>query len=459
MKINKKKSAFTLLELLIVIGVLAIIATTVALTLNPAELLRQGNDSRRIVELQSINKAIQLAQTDDTSLFLGSSGVVYLSLPDTNPNCSNYSLPSLPTGYSYACQTPSNFRRVDGTGWLPINFTALSMGSPFSALPIDPENDDDDNLYYTYENGYVLTARILSNKYTQEVAQKDGGLDPWRFEIGNGVSILDIPIKFANEQEINIISYTDHAMEPSISRDGQYLFWNSLNDGIDTSIFYAQRVDDTNFQSMGKVGGVNGTPPHLDAVASMDINNNFYWVSTRNYPTVFENYQSGKFNNGVVTDIAPVNGDFYIREPGWIIMDAEISPDGELLFLVNAKFMGGPLPMESDIGVANKVNNEFIKDQNSGTLLQNINTTNYLEYAPSISANGMEIFFTRIIGNASYIYVASRNSLNEPFGNPELLDITGNLPEAPSISLDGKTLYYHKKDGQYYKIYKMIRVP
>jgi len=189
MKINKKKSAFTLLELLIVIGVLAIIATTVALTLNPAELLRQGNDSRRIVELQSINKAIQLAQTDDTSLFLGSSGVVYLSLPDTNPNCSNYSLPSLPTGYSYACQTPSNFRRVDGTGWLPINFTALSMGSPFSALPIDPENDDDDNLYYTYENGYVLTARILSNKYTQEVAQKDGGLDPWRFEIGNGVSI------------------------------------------------------------------------------------------------------------------------------------------------------------------------------------------------------------------------------------------------------------------------------
>ena len=246
------------------------------------------------------------------------------------------------------------------------------MGSPFSALPIDPENDDDDNLYYTYENGYVLTAKLLSNKYTQEVAQKDGGLDPWRFEIGNGVSILDIPIKFANEQEINIISYTDHAMEPSISRDGQYLFWNSLNDSVDTSIFYAKRLDNSNFQFVGKVDGVNGPPPHLDAVASVDINGNFYWVSTRNYPNIFENYQSGKFNDGAVTNIAPVGGDFYIKEPGWHIMDAEISPDGKLLFFVNAKFTGGALPVESDIGVAHKVSNEFIKDPNSKTLLQNV---------------------------------------------------------------------------------------
>lgn len=265
--------------------------------------------------------------------------------------------------------------------------------------------------------------------------------------------------KFKNERVVNIIGYTGHAMEPFISRDGQYLFWNSLNDAVDTSVFYAKRLDDSDFQFMGKVGGVNAKPPHLDAVASMDVNNNFYWVSTRNYPNVFENYRHGQFNNGVVTDIASVDGDFYIRQPGWIIMDAEISPDGKLLFFVNAKFAGGALPVEADIGVAHKIDDKFVKDLNSEVLLQNINTKKYLEYAPSFSANGMEIFFTRAIENGTHIYVASRSSLNEPFGKPELLNIKGDVPEAPSITLDGKTLYYHKKDGQYYRIYKMVRVP
>ena len=271
-----------------------------------------------------------------------------------------------------------------------------------------------------------------------------------------------VSTKFTNEQKVNIIGYTGHAMEPFISRDGQYLFWNSLNDSVDTSIFYAKRLDDSNFQFIRRVGSVNGTPPHLDAVPSMDINDNFYWVSTRNYPNVFENYQHGRFNNGVVTNIAPVDGDFYIKEPGWIVMDAEISPDGKLLFFVNAKFTGGngPVPAESDIGVAHKIGDKFVKDPNSEILLQNVTTKNTLEYAPSFSANGMEIFFTRTQKNiGTYIYVSSRDSLGEPFGKPELLDIKGDLPEAPSISFNGKTLYYHKKDGQYYKIYKMTRIP
>ncbi|MEK9154670.1 MAG: LamG-like jellyroll fold domain-containing protein [Patescibacteria group bacterium] len=191
--INKRKSAFSLLELLIVMGVLAILTTTVVLIINPVELLKEGRDSKRIVDIRSIDEAIQLAQADNLSLSLGSPNVVYLSLPDTNSNCSSYSLPSLPIGYSYTCQSASNFQKVDGTGWLPIDFTALSTGSPFPVLPIDPENDDNNNLYYTYENGYILTAGLLSNEYIQEVAQKDEGLNPLRFEIGSGISILSIP--------------------------------------------------------------------------------------------------------------------------------------------------------------------------------------------------------------------------------------------------------------------------
>ncbi len=262
--------------------------------------------------------------------------------------------------------------------------------------------------------------------------------------------------KFANEQPVNIVGYTGNAMEPSISRDGQYLFWNSLNDSVDTKLFYAKKIDAGTFQFVGEVQGVNGTAPHLDAVGSIDLNNNFYWVSTRNFPKEIKNYQRGTFVNGTVTGVRPVEGDFYKTEPGWIIMDAEISPDGKLLFYVNARFTGGPLPAESNIGVAHNVNGVFKKDQNSDALFANINTKD-LEYAPSFSASGLEFFFTREQGGNTYIYLASRSNLNEPFGKPELLDITGTVPEAPSITLDGKTLYYHKREGGVYKIFKMTR--
>lgn len=263
--------------------------------------------------------------------------------------------------------------------------------------------------------------------------------------------------KFGNEQAVNIRGYSDHAMEPFISRDGQYLFWNSLNDSKNTGIYYAKKINDSDFQFIGEVKGVNGEPPHLDAVPSMDINNNFYWVSTRGYPDVIENYHTGKFNNGTVTGMKRVEADFYINKPGWIMMDAEISPDGSELYYSNARFSGRPIPDEADIYLANKVGDKFVKDQNSETLFQNINTKDHIEYAPSFSADGLELFFTREKNWQTYIYVAGRDSINEPFGKPELLNIKGDVPEGASLTQDGKTLYYHKKDGAFYKIYMINR--
>jgi len=51
------------------------------------------------------------------------------------------------------------------------------------------------------------------------------------------------------------------------SSDGQFLFFNSLNSGGNTSLFYSRIVNATYFEFMGEVQGVNGKPPHLDAVA------------------------------------------------------------------------------------------------------------------------------------------------------------------------------------------------
>jgi len=47
---------------------------------------------------------------------LGTSTFVYLSLPDSSPTCSSYTLATLPTGYSYACTTSTTINNADGTG-------------------------------------------------------------------------------------------------------------------------------------------------------------------------------------------------------------------------------------------------------------------------------------------------------------------------------------------------------
>jgi hypothetical protein len=280
----------------------------------------------------------------------------------------------------------------------------------------------------------------------------------------NGSTEPEIPVfypEFTDETEVIIEGYSKDAMEPFISKDGSFLFFNSLNDGDSTSLYYATKVNDTVFNFEGEIGGVNGRVPHLDAVASMDVKNVFYFVSTRNYPDVFENYRTGKFDSGVVTGVESVAGDFYIRSPGWLIMDAEISGDGNLLYYVNAKFSGNLLPDEARIGVAEKKNSMFEKPDDSENIFKNINNFGCLVYAPCISSNGDELYFTRIIKGTftTHICVSIRSDAGVTFSVPQIIEIEGVSVEAPSLSDDGERLYYHKKLGRdnKYHIFMMRR--
>ena len=272
-----------------------------------------------------------------------------------------------------------------------------------------------------------------------------------------------VPVKINNEfskpEKVTINGYDSHAMEPFITRDGNYLFFNSLNDGRNTSLCYASRVDDATFTYIGTIDGVNGRPPHLDAVPSMDSDGRFYYISKRSYGCDYSTVFSGNFLNGRVLDVDVQPGNFYKRSPGWVVMDAEISPDGNMLYFVNAHFKGGRVPDRADIGVARIANGDFNITANSSDIMKSINTEEGIEYAPSISSDGLELFYTSFNKCTSLpeILIAKRGSLSEPFHTPERISTLSGFVEAPSIAHDKKTLYYHSKINGIFTIYKASR--
>lgn len=165
-----KLKAFTLLELLIVIGILAILSTTMLMVINPVDLLAKARDSNRISNLSAINSAINVLMSFNSNAPVGSADTVYTSLPSNQPDCSDLGLPALPGTWVYHCATEANLRKIDANGWVPIDFTQMDTGSPISYLPVDPINTVASGLYYTYTTGgsWELNGILESEKYQQD---------------------------------------------------------------------------------------------------------------------------------------------------------------------------------------------------------------------------------------------------------------------------------------------------
>ncbi len=184
------RSSFTLIELLVVIAILAVLATAVVLVLNPSQLLAQGRDSTRLSDLAALQSSLALFQADQWNQSLGTASTTYLSIPDSSPTCQNTGIVP-PPGWSYHCSPASTYAKTDGSGWIPLNFTLISSGSPLSKLPIDPVNTTSSGLYYTYTPGgsYAISGMMESQKYLPTAAN-DQGYDPGRYEAGSDISLI-----------------------------------------------------------------------------------------------------------------------------------------------------------------------------------------------------------------------------------------------------------------------------
>lgn len=184
------KKGFTLIELLVVIAILAVLMSVIVVTLNPAEMLKKTRDTKRIADLDALRTAINLYITDASSISMGTSTYCYASQTGVAT-----------TSLSTTCTTlsASTNQSVNGTGWIPINFTSISSGSPLSSLPLDPKNDAANVLVYFYRPNtasttYELLCNMESTYYANggsgDVESKDGGDDANYYEVGSDLTLL-----------------------------------------------------------------------------------------------------------------------------------------------------------------------------------------------------------------------------------------------------------------------------
>lgn len=142
---QKLQKGFTLVELLVVIGILAILTAVVLVAVNPGKQLIQARDTERKAEVNTVLSAVTALLAD--------------------PNATG-SLPAM-----NVCPTMSNVF-ADGTG-TPLGDINLSVVAPIyvAALPEDPTSGG----VALGDTGYDICQSATNNRFTVTAPSAEGG--------------------------------------------------------------------------------------------------------------------------------------------------------------------------------------------------------------------------------------------------------------------------------------------
>jgi len=178
------KKGFTLIELIIVIALIALLATTVILVINPVKIFQEARDSQRIADLGQMNSAMSLMLATSSSQPTLGPSAANCYVHKAGQNCTTRYI-------SATTSTVSTSQGVTGSGWVPVN---LGSTPAIPAWPIDPSNNTTNFYSYAYDNSnsWEFTAKMESARYTagtDDVTGTDGGNKPDLFEVGTNVGL------------------------------------------------------------------------------------------------------------------------------------------------------------------------------------------------------------------------------------------------------------------------------
>jgi len=133
-----KNKGFTLIEFLVVLALIAILASVLIVIIRPAEIFKRGRDAQRQGDLRILSSAIDAyiaERAQNVSLgWTATCTNLYFSVPTTTV------LPGWPyISPPLTTVTGTNSQAVNGTGWIPLNFSAVSFLN-LPSLPLDPRN-------------------------------------------------------------------------------------------------------------------------------------------------------------------------------------------------------------------------------------------------------------------------------------------------------------------------------
>ena len=198
------EKSFSLFEIIISVIVITMLLGLLLKSTNIQFPNKNLRDLSRINQIEQLDKIIKSLLMESSKLNLGSSSVLYLSLPmktaTTNCKAEYPDLPDLPAGWSYHCVGESSLKNTDGSGWLPIDLSSSVI--QIKKLPVDPVNNDTYFFAYTADNTkksyeILVIPESENNKGIGSISEKDSGTSIYLYETGNDLTLTPNDIEIA----------------------------------------------------------------------------------------------------------------------------------------------------------------------------------------------------------------------------------------------------------------------
>ncbi len=169
---KKRTTAFTIVELLVVIGIISVLAVALLVTLNPAEAQRRSRDSKRVKDATTLQALIEQVLNDGNTLPAACA---------TSPFCNSNTL--VPAGTAL----PNNQNCAATDNWLRMDMCVYAR-----SVPSDPVNQANRScegvtgacsLFYELETNtegdYEIRVRQEASANGPKMASDGGGDAAW----------------------------------------------------------------------------------------------------------------------------------------------------------------------------------------------------------------------------------------------------------------------------------------
>lgn len=148
---------------IIILPLIAILASILVLVINPIELTKRSRDATRLTNLADIQQTIISAEISNPKLLL----------------CQG----------TKSCEGQSNsidplVTNIEGLGWLKINLGKIERAGA-TMLPLDPVNSELYNYRYCSDGKDWEIETTFESEQQKPKMVSDGGIDPTKYEIGS----------------------------------------------------------------------------------------------------------------------------------------------------------------------------------------------------------------------------------------------------------------------------------